>query len=98
MNDAHLHLIVNHFPIVGTVISVLALVVGLLTRNKGIIKTALGITVFSGLMAIPAMMTGDNAEDMMERRIPEAYDYIHAHEHQAETAIWVAIAMVRLHY
>lgn len=93
MNDAHLHLVVNHFPIIGTVISVLALLIGLISRNKGIVKTALGITVFSGLMAIPAMMTGDNAEHMMEDLLPEARSYIHEHEHQAETAIWVALAM-----
>lgn len=93
MNDAHLHLIVNHFPIIGTVISILALVAGLLSRNKGVIKTALGITLFSGLMAIPAMMTGDKAEHMMEDLLPEARSYIHEHEEQAETAIWVALAM-----
>jgi putative effector of murein hydrolase LrgA (UPF0299 family) len=33
MNDAHLHLIVNHFPIMGTILGLGILIVGLFLKN-----------------------------------------------------------------
>jgi hypothetical protein len=32
MNDAHLHLVVNHFPIIGTILGLGTLVAGILLR------------------------------------------------------------------
>jgi uncharacterized membrane protein len=84
MNDAHLHLIVNHFPIVGIAIGLLVLIVGYLIKNQQVKATSLGIFIFSALAAIAAKYTGDGAEEIVEK-IPEiSKSLIHDHEEYAE--------------
>ena len=84
MNDAHLHLILNHFPIVGTAIGLLVLIVGYLIKNQQVKATSLGIFIFSALAAIAANYTGDGAEEIVEK-IPEiSKSLIHDHEEYAE--------------
>ena len=34
MNDAHLHLVVNHFPIIGTILGLGILIAGIVLKNK----------------------------------------------------------------
>ena len=36
MNDAHWHLVVNHFPIIGTILALGTLLTGLLLKNNSI--------------------------------------------------------------
>jgi uncharacterized membrane protein len=40
MNDAHLHMVVNHFPIIGTILAIGILIAGLFTKNNGIKNTS----------------------------------------------------------
>ena len=84
MNDAHLHLIVNHFPIVGTAIGLLVLIVGYLIKNQQVKATSLGIFIFSALAAIAANYTGDGAEEIVEKIPGITKSIIHDHEEYAE--------------
>lgn len=84
MNDAHLHLIVNHFPIVGTAIGLLVLIVGYLIKNQQVKATSLGIFIFSALAAIAANYTGDGAEEIVEKIPGITKSLIHDHEEYAE--------------
>jgi uncharacterized membrane protein len=68
MNTAHWHLLLNHLPIVGTVIGTLIIAAGFILKNNPIIKqTGLGVLVFSALCAIPAYLTGEGAEEIAEK-------------------------------
>jgi uncharacterized membrane protein len=40
MNDAHLHMVVNHFPIIGTIFGFGVLIVGLVLKNKTLQNTS----------------------------------------------------------
>jgi hypothetical protein len=40
MNDAHLHLVVNHFPIIGTIFGLGILVTGMIVKNNTLKNTA----------------------------------------------------------
>ena len=84
MNDAHLHLIVNHFPIVGITIGLLVLIVGYLIKNEQVKATSLGIFIFSALAAIAANYTGDGAEEIVEKIPGITKSLIHDHEEYAE--------------
>ena len=84
MNDAHLHLIVNHFPIVGITIGLLVLIVGYLIKNQQVKATSLGIFIFSALAAIAANYTGDGAEEIVEKIQGIRESLIHDHEEYAE--------------
>jgi uncharacterized membrane protein len=85
MNDAHLHLIVNHFPIVGLLIGTLVLIAGLLLRRAEVKLTAFGIYIFSALAAIAANYTGEGAEEIVENISGISETLIHTHEEYAET-------------
>lgn len=81
MNAAHWHLLLNHLPIVGTIIGTLILAVGFGIKNNSTIKqTALGVFVFSALCAIPAYLTGEGAEEVVEHLPGVTESVIENHE------------------
>ncbi|MBK8621529.1 MAG: hypothetical protein IPN79_07155 [Saprospiraceae bacterium] len=85
MNDAHLHLVVNHFPIIVPIVGMLILIVGLLAKSDSVLKTAFGVFILGALMTFPAMYTGEGAEEIAEK-LPAVTDaLIEAHEEKAET-------------
>ncbi|MBK6622384.1 MAG: hypothetical protein IPG32_16480 [Saprospirales bacterium] len=66
MNPAHLHLVVNHLPILGTLFGILILITGMVLRNPMVKRTALGLLVFSAGFAVLAFTTGEGAEEVVE--------------------------------
>ncbi len=84
MNDAHLHLILNHFPIVGITIGLLVLIAGYLMKNSQVKAISLGIFIFSALAALAANYTGEGAEEIVEKIPGISESLIHDHEEYAE--------------
>jgi uncharacterized membrane protein len=84
MNDAHLHLLLNHFPIVGLFFGFGILIVGILKKNKLLLNTAYVIFVFCMIFGKVTMFTGDKAEHMLEENASISHELIHEHEEQAE--------------
>lgn len=84
MNDAHFHLVVNHLPIVGTLIGFLVLLAGFILKKPQIKNTALGIFIFSALTTIAAFLTGEGAEEIVENLPGISETLIHKHEEYAE--------------
>ncbi len=66
MNQAHFHLILNHLPILGILFGLIILTGGFLTKNAAVKRTALGMFVLSAIFAIPAYLTGEGAEEVVE--------------------------------
>ena len=48
-NPVHLHLIVNHFPIVGSVLAFIMLAIAMVFKKQELLKAILGLLVFVGL-------------------------------------------------
>lgn len=90
MNEAHLHLLVNHFPIMGSFFSLIILGAGFITKNATVRKTAYALLVFSALMTLPAFFSGEGAEEMVEAIPGVSHDTIHEHEETAELALWIS--------
>ncbi len=88
-NGAHLHLLVNHLPIVGTYMSLLVLSTGFVLKNTTVKTTGLGLMVVSALVAIPAFLTGEPAEHILEAAGQANDQLIEVHEETAEWGIWV---------
>jgi hypothetical protein len=84
MNDVQLHLVLNHFPVIGLTIGILVLLFGFLLKKEQIRATALGIFIFSALMAIAANYTGEGAEHAIENLAGISEAYIETHEDAAE--------------
>lgn len=81
MNTAHWHLLLNHLPITGTIFGLLILVAGFVFKNNtGVKQTALGVFVFSALCAIPAYLTGEGTEEIVEKMPGVTETIIDTHE------------------
>lgn len=84
MNDAHLHMLVNHFPIVGTILGLLVLIGGLFYKNMPIKNTAYFLFLIAAVFAVFSMATGDGAEELVEDMPNIGHKIIHEHEELAE--------------
>lgn len=93
MNTAHWHLLLNHFPIISTIIGVLILVAGYLTKAIMVKRTALGVFIFGGLIAIPAFLTGEGAEEVVEDLPGVGKAIIEQHESIASVYLWAILVL-----
>lgn len=88
MNAAHLHLLLNHFPLIGFVFSFFILALGLLRSNESYVRVGLLTIVVSGLLAVPTYLAGEPAEEIIEKLPGFSEQLVEAHEEAAEIAIW----------
>ncbi|WP_366183411.1 hypothetical protein [Flavobacterium ovatum] len=93
MNDAHLHLMVNHFPIVGVVFGFGILISGIYFRNNGIKNTAYSVFIVAAIAAFLSMYTGEGAEELVEDMPNIGHQIIHEHEEYAEKLALILYAM-----
>jgi uncharacterized membrane protein len=80
MNWAHLHLVSNHLPVLGTMFALGLLGWGMLRRNESVQRVALGTFVIMALLVLPAYFTGEPAEDIVEHAVGVGESSIEAHE------------------
>lgn len=87
MNDAHLHLLVNHFPIIGLFLGTLILLAGLIFRSRATRVVSLFVILVSASFSFIAFSSGEGAEEVVEHMSSmtrEGHDLIHEHEEEAE--------------
>ena len=68
MNLAHLHLLLNHFPTVGTVIGLGLFLYALISRNEDLKRVSLGVFFVIALVTIPAYLSGNAAQEVIAER------------------------------
>lgn len=85
MNEAHWHLVVNHFPIILPIAGLLVMAVGLISKSEAVKRTAFMIFILASVFAFVAMSTGEGAEEIVEKVSTDAENYIESHEEMAET-------------
>ena len=56
MNLAHLHLLLNHFPIIGTLIGLGLFAVSFLGKNDDLKRASLMVLAVVALLALPAQV------------------------------------------
>ncbi|OCB76087.1 hypothetical protein [Flavobacterium crassostreae] len=84
MNDAHLHLLVNHFPIIGTIFAFGILATAMLLKNTTIKNVAYVLFVLVAIFGALSMATGEGAEEVVEELPAIGHQIIHEHEELAE--------------
>jgi hypothetical protein len=93
MTSTHVHLFLNHVPVLGVVFAGVLLAAAWWLRSPAFQRLALLGLVFFALMAIPVYLTGDAAEDAVER-VPGVSDAaIDSHEDAADVA-FVAVEVL----
>lgn len=91
MNQAHLHLLLNHIPIVGTIFCLLLLLIALLRKSDELKRVSLGGLVLVSLLTIPAYLTGEPAEKVVEHLPGVSEALIEPHEKAAFIAFLVLL-------
>jgi len=84
MNDAHLHMVVNHFPIIGGIFGLGIVISSLILKNKSIQNVAYGLFIVSAIFGAISMSTGEGAEEIVENLPNVTHQIIHEHEEMAE--------------
>ena len=84
MNDAHLHMVVNHFPIIGIILGFGVLIAGIVFKNDSVKNTAYSLFIVGAIFAALSMATGEGAEEMVEDMPSVGKKIIHEHEEIAE--------------
>lgn len=101
MNPAHLHIILNHIPVVGIPFGMSLLIWGFLRKSQEVKNAALLVFVAIALVTIPTYLTGKAAEDMVEDLPGVSENLIENHERAATialvaTSVLGALALLRL--
>ena len=92
MNGAHLHLILNHGPVVLAPVGFVLLALGLLRRNAEFVKVGLGVVVVAALFTVPTYVSGDGAAEIVSDLPGVTSEAIERHDEMAELA-FVAIGL-----
>ena len=93
MNGAHLHLIVNHFPIMGLFFGFGIVFTGLVLKNKSVINTGYVLFVIAAIFAMFSMATGEGAEELVEDMPNIGHHIVHEHEEMAEKLAIILYAL-----
>lgn len=93
MNIAHLHLMLNHFPVVGSVIVALLLALALYRRSDELGRASLLLAGLVGAASVVVYFTGGPAEELVERLPGVSEAITEQHEEAALVATIVVAAL-----
>lgn len=83
MDWVHVHLLLNHVPVVGTIIGSLLLLAAMVRKSDELKKASLVIFVVTALVAIPVFLTGEPAEELTENLPGVSEAVVERHEDSA---------------
>lgn len=90
MDLAHLHLMMNHVPVMGVVFGFSVALIGGIARSKVAVRVGLIMLVAAGLIAVPVYLTGESAEELVEH-LPGVSEGI-IDEHQSAATLSLVFA------
>jgi uncharacterized membrane protein len=92
LNYAHLHLLLNHFPIIGTMVGLALFLVSFVGNNKDLRRA--GYIIFAGiaLLTIPTFLSGFGAQLGIQGKPNVSDALITRHEASAMLSLWFMFA------
>lgn len=87
MNPAQIHLALNHLPIGLVLVGVPLLVAALWRKSSELRSAALILLVLAAVVSIPAFLSGEPAEEVIEHMPGVSGRLIHEHEEAGEFAL-----------
>ena len=91
MNPTHIHLLVTHLPIFGSILGALVLAYGIWAKSDSTKMAAYFIFVVAALGGTVAYLTGEPAEESVEHITGVSKDNIEEHE---ESAIFTLVSLI----
>ncbi len=93
MSLAHVHLILNHLPIAGTIFAAVLFAIAFIRKSGLLERVALGFLVAFAVLAIPVYLTGESAEEAVEH-LPGVLEATIGRHEAAAMASLVAMEIV----
>ncbi len=93
MSAAHIHLLLNHIPILGSIFGLLFLLYAMVRKSDEIKKACFGAFVITALITIPVYLTGDGAAQIVHTLPGVSEDIIRQHDSAATVTI-VAVELL----
>lgn len=87
MNWAHVHLIINHFPVIGILGAILLLVYSLVRKSEEVKMMSLGVFAIVALLTLAVYFTGEAAEKIVKNLPGVTETYIGRHEEIASLTL-----------
>jgi hypothetical protein len=88
VNWPYIHTLVNHFPIILSVVGTAVLLLALIVRRRGVFLYAFATLTLAGLSGYPAFFTGDQAADAQRHTWYIVQAAIREHDAAAGFALW----------
>jgi uncharacterized membrane protein len=93
MDPTHIHLLINHLPVIGSLLGCLVLFYGIWTKSQPTLVAAYLVLLISAAGGGIAYFTGEPAEETVEKLAGINKAAIEVHEEAAKFAIWGFILM-----
>lgn len=91
MSVVHLHLLLNHVPVVGALVGVALLLYAVMRRSSEIGKVALALFAVLAAVSVAVFLTGEPAEEIVENLSGYSQSITEEHEELARIAMIVMV-------
>lgn len=91
LSQAHLHLMINHVPVLGTGFVLLVMLIGLVRKSRDLTRTAMMLGVLVAISAPIVKQTGEGAEDQVKHSAWFHDSLLKEHEERADKATIVLV-------
>jgi uncharacterized membrane protein len=89
MDAAHIHLLLNHVPVLGAVFGALLIAYAMVRDSDDVCRAGLWTLGVAGAAAVVVYLTGEPAEELVEGLPGFSHDALERHE---EIALWATVA------
>jgi hypothetical protein len=93
LNWAHIHLVLNHIPVIGIGVVIAFLLAGSVRGSRELEWVSLQMFVALALLTIPVYLTGSPASHQMRELPGVSRETIHQHSSAADFAFWTMEAL-----
>jgi uncharacterized membrane protein len=93
MSITHMHLLLNHFPVIGTLLVTALFAVALMRKSSELSKVSLGMLAGLAVIAVIVYLTGESAEEAVEH-LPGYSDAITETHEEVALAATIALGVV----
>lgn len=83
MSWVHVHLLLNHVPVIGIFGAMLVLGVGIVKRSQDVMRLGLGLVVLVAVASVMVYLTGEPAEELVEHLPGVSEAALESHEDAA---------------
>ena len=88
MNWTHIHLMLNHVPVIGLAVPIVLLFIDRVRKNRKLEWLSLQMFVVFAVLSIPVYLTGSPASHKMREMPGISIETIHRHSNAADFAFW----------